>query len=462
MTKLQLKSFLRFQIGTVLSIVAVCVAAHGNLRAQTPTPTPPPPSISRDIKISASLMDPQNVADIFGRRVSKRYVAVQLTIANSNPDFEFLIHDVLLGVKDIYLDPSLRPAVTYKPTSEDLRLVRGVAEKGQLYDKSNIILRVLKATGSVAAAVIGIASVGPSYAPTVAMFNGPVLTSYRDVFPDMTINQMNRLNDTAYTANTLVPKQGTKLLVAFLPQAVLMDSKYREKFWKDPLSIVHQIDFRNVETFVGGTFITTVAEARPAIKSIEISSDEMAKFKNDRPAVKGHIEGSFLDDSQLLLDEPSGIKLAVNGVPEENRITFTLNADSSIAPGTTLHFTVTKNGQKVSRVVEVTDRAQPPTLTSANKSEGAKGETVKITLTGSNFLPGGEATQVLLTPDERIDGDLALEVTSKNVKSSTAIEIGIRIAERAPSKDYEIRVVTPGGISNPQKFRVSTPASGNN
>src|SRR5205807_3610263 len=116
----------------------------------------------------------------------------------------------------------------------------------------------------------------------------------------------------------------------------------------------------------------------------------------------------------LFLDEPSGIKLAVNGVPEENRITFTLNADSSIASGTALHFTVTKNGQKASRVVEVTDRAQPPTLTSANKSEGTKGETVKLILTGSNFLPGGEATQVLLTPDERIDGDLALEVTSKN------------------------------------------------
>jgi hypothetical protein len=406
-------------------------------------------------------MDPRNVADIFGTRVSKRYFAVQLTVANRNPDFEFLIHDVLLGVKDIYLEQSLRPRVDYKPTSEDLRLVRGVAEKGQIYDKSNLILRLLRATGSIAASAIGVASMGPAYAPTVAMFNGPVLTSYRDVFPDMTINQMNRLNDSAYTANTLVPKQSTKLLVAFLPQAILMDSKYRAKFWKDPLSIVQQIDLRNVEAIVGGSFITTVAEARATIKSVDISSDEMAKFRGDKPVVKGQIVGRFLDDSELTLNEPTGIKLTLNGSPEEGRIRFTLSADGPVASGTALHFTVTRNGQRDSRVVDVTDRIAPPTVASMDKTEGAKGETVSVVLTGTNFLPGDNQTQILVTPDDRVDGNLALQVTSKEIKGVTSIEIGLRIAEKAIPKEYEIRVITPGGISNPQRFRISTPMGAN-
>ncbi len=394
MTEIRLKPSVRIRISTFLSIVAICLAAQARAQAQ---PQPAPPSQKKEISISASVMDPKNVADIFGRRVAKRYVAVQLTIANRSPDFQYLIHDVRLAVNDVYLDASLKPKKDYKPTSEDLLMVRGVAEKGQIYDPSNFILRLLRGTGNIAAGVIGVASLGASYAPTVAMFNGPVLTAYRDVFPDMTINQMNRLNDTAYAANSLVPKQSSKVLVAFLPQAILMDAKYQGKFWKDPLSIVQQIDFRNLKPIVDGSFMTVVEEKT-----------------EEKPAEK----------------------------PEEKAATTRSNEGSSADPA-------------------VTDRVAPPTLASLDKTEVAKGETFNLVLTGTNFLPGDDKTQVLITPDDRINGDLAVQVTSKNIKSATSIELAVRIADRASLKEYEIRVITPGGISNPQKLRVSTPMGAN-
>src|SRR6185503_4946953 len=71
----------------------------------------------------------------------------------------------------------------------------------------------------------------------VAVFNGPVINSYSELYPDYTINQMNRLSDSAYKSNTLVPKQQAKVLVAFIPQAIFLSRQERDMFMKDPTSL---------------------------------------------------------------------------------------------------------------------------------------------------------------------------------------------------------------------------------
>jgi hypothetical protein len=86
-------------------------------------------------------------------------------------------------------------------------------------------LRLFGGIGTAAAGVIGVASFGPSYYESVAVFNGPVISAYMDVFPDYTINQLNRLNDTAYKSNSLIPKEQAKVIVAFIPQAMFVNEK---------------------------------------------------------------------------------------------------------------------------------------------------------------------------------------------------------------------------------------------
>jgi len=80
-------------------------------------------------------MDPKSASDIFGKRIGKRYVVMQITIENKNKDFQFLIHDLSIDLTKIWQadGAELRPHFrgTYQMSSEDKTLVRGVAEKAK-------------------------------------------------------------------------------------------------------------------------------------------------------------------------------------------------------------------------------------------------------------------------------------------------------------------------------------------
>ncbi|MDT7603795.1 MAG: hypothetical protein QOF61_1792, partial [Acidobacteriota bacterium] len=40
------------------------------------------PTLKKDVRVYVSVMDPDTVADVFGRRIGKRFVAIQVTITN--------------------------------------------------------------------------------------------------------------------------------------------------------------------------------------------------------------------------------------------------------------------------------------------------------------------------------------------------------------------------------------------
>jgi hypothetical protein len=257
-----------------LSTVTVTVGGHSSDPYVLPSPAKKKPDQRTDIKVYRSLLDPKVVSDIFGRRIAQRFVVLQVTIANKNDDYQYLIHDVIMT-----LTAFMRPTVKgnpYTESSADLSMLRGVAEKGQSADGRNLTLRILRGAGSVAAGLIGVTDFGSSYAPAVAVFNGPVIAAYSDIFPDYTIGQMNRLSDSAYAANTVIPKQQSKVMAVFLPQAIYLNPQQRKAFWKDPTTLWAECgkspvvpkldcpDFRYLEVLVDGDFITTVAEATPS------------------------------------------------------------------------------------------------------------------------------------------------------------------------------------------------------
>lgn len=436
--------------------------------------------IDRDVRVYVTVIDPKTVADAFGKRIGNRFVAIQVTITNRSEDYQFLIHDVSLDLEKIFVNCSDRPSAerlalpsrqvqrqqqqqqqqrrdaetneavypcanndyNYELSSLELSLLRGVAEKGQGQDARNFVLRLFRGVGTVAAGLIGVASFGPSYAESVAVFNGPVISAYMDAFPDYTINQMNRLNDSAWRSNTLIPKQQARVLVAFIPQSMFLTKKQRRQFMDDPTGLFSEIDFRRTQAVIDGTFITELEDVPPGVTGVQFTEAELAKFQNAKPEVKGSVIGRYLSDASIsIVNSPvPGLTVEVEGTPTDRRLNFVVRSDQPVPPGTNLNFEVAnKNGvQNYSRTVNY----QPalPTIKDITPAEGEQGESdIAVTITGTNFIPG--MTRVIMQSGSRVT------VEEVQVTSSTTIEAVLRIAEKAPARANQVRVANGGGQS---------------
>lgn len=489
------------------------------------------PTLKKDVKVYVSVMDPDTVRDVFGKRIGDRFVAIQVTITNRSEDFQLLIHDVSLDLRKIYLPESpyipadikaelecergladrrreaarqlenLRrttPAAASEPdgaearrleraaealegeieglggaaracrspsrfdlSSLELSLLRGVAEKGQSRDTRNFILRLFRGTGTVAAGLIGIAPFGPSYGDSVAVFNGPVLSAYMDVFPDHTINQLNRLNDTAYRSNSLVGKQQAKVLVAFVSQKVFMDKRQIRLFKSDPLTLFNkEIDFRKAEALVDGAFITEVEDMPPVVSAVQIERGELEKLQGPAPEVRGSVVGRLLTGAKLSLvgPVPEGTTVEVEGTPDDDSLDFVIKSPRPIPPGTPLTFQVANAKGVQTTPYNLSYTPKRPTLTGVepDPAEGEAGSEVTLTLQGTNFIPNTDAnpraTRVITQPGS------GLRVVSVDVTSATTLDVTLSISGGAPRAASNLRVANAAGQSAESvRFTVKAP-----
>ena len=399
--------------------------------------------LQKYVRVYRSLIDPKDVEDIFGRRIAKHFVVIQVTVTNRNKDYELLIHDISLDLHGVALGKAF--GKKQEVSSIELSLLRGVAEKGQSGDRRNVTLRVLRGLGSVGAGLIGVTDFGTSYAPSVAIWNGPVVAAYADIFPDYTLNQMNRLNDSAYSANSIIAKQHSKVMAVFLPQSIFLSPQQMKQFWKDPTSLPEDADLRRIGIFVDGNFITNVEDLAPTLTSATIDDAEMKNFQKDKPEVKGSISGKYLSgtDIKLINSDLSGVTVRVDGTPTDSKLDFVINASSPVAPGKVLKLGVSKKGQDGVKETDlaITYAAATPTLTKLDPATLTQGDQDKVvTLTGTNFLPG--STQVVVAPADGV------AVSSVEVKDSKTLEAKVSVTATAATSNRQVTVVTPGGSSS--------------
>ena len=180
-----------------------------------------------NVKVNVALVDPRTASDAFGRRIARRFIVFQVKIGNVNDNFDYWIQDVLLEVpiKLIGEKDCPRPCPNNEETYTEISslepsILRAVAERGRSEDRRNVAIRIVKGIGNIAAGLTGITQLGSSYAPTVASFNGPVVTSVENIFPDHGINHVNNLN-TAWVANRVVPQNHSIVMFAFVPQTLV-------------------------------------------------------------------------------------------------------------------------------------------------------------------------------------------------------------------------------------------------
>jgi len=256
---------------------------------------------------------------------------------------------------------------------------------------------------------------------------------------------MNRLNDSAYSANAIVAKQQSKVMAVFLPQAIFLKPDQMKQFWKDPTSLPLEADLRNMGIYVDGNFITNVEDLEPLLTTAAIDPSEMKNFQNDKPEVKGSISGKYLlgTDVKLLNSDLAGVTIRVDGTPTDQKLDFIVNSNLPVAPGKVLKFGVSKKGQDTVKETDVAIQYSPaaPTLTKVDPASLTQGDQDKVlTLTGTNFLPG--STQVLIVPTDGV------AVASVDVKSSTSLEAKVAVTATAPTSSRQVSVVTGGGSSS--------------
>jgi hypothetical protein len=391
------------------------------------------------VKAYRSIIDPKDASDIFGKRIAKRFIVVQVTVTNRNKDYQYLIHDISLDFAEL---PAMRFAKRPEVSSIELSLLRGVAEKGQIWDRRNLVYRTLRGAGTVAAGLIGVTDFGSSYSPSVAVFNGPLLSGFNEALPDHTINEMNRLNDSAYSANSLVPKQQSKVMAIFLPMALFLTPKEAKKFWNDASSLPEGKDLRKLGIYVDGNFITSVEELIPSTTAAVIDPEEMKKFQNDKLEVHGYISGNYLSgtDVKLLNQDLPGVSFRIDGTPTDQRLNFIVTSDVPIAPGKTLRIGVVKKEMTKEVDVPVQYQTTTPTVTTVEPKELKQGDKDTILkLTGTSFLPG--ATQLLIAPPDGVT------VGSIEVKNSKSLEAKISVDDKASTGKRLVSVKTFGQSS---------------
>jgi hypothetical protein len=450
------------------------------------------------IQVWRTLMAPKNVADAFGPRIAKRYIAIQITVANRNTEYQWLIESASVTLDKLVLDLDARvtaqpnsacsenltrllnalkalgayvpPAPTEEEraaarttgttklpsavatiggpatvSSADLTVLRGVAEKGAALDSRNFTLRILTGAGTIAAGLLGITRFGDAFAPSIAAFNGPLLTAYQTTFPDFTVNQLNRLNDSAFTANTIVGKQQAKVIVIFIPADYLLTKDEASRFYHDPNSVFGCPDLRLLEASVNGNFVETVLPT-PVITAITVNANEEANFGKDDFSVGGIVTGHFLDKAKIALSNPpDGVTISANPSPTESQLPFTLKGKKPLMPGQALDFELTVAGtQPAKSTFKVNYSPAKPTLKAGALAPGTLapgGAAQKVTVKGANFLP--EGMQVLVEPSTGI------KVGPIQYISDGEVQVELTVADTAAEGQREFRISSAGGLSDP-------------
>ena len=189
-----------------------------------------------------------------------------------------------------------------------------------------------------------------------------------------------------------------------------------------------------------GAVTFTVNAAGPTLTSVSPSSGVRG---NSVPVT---LTGTnFIAGATVAVSNPN---VTVSGVTVVSATQIT--ATFAIAANATLgaaNVTVTTSGG-TSGAVTFTVNATGPTLTSVNPSSGVRGNSVPVTLTGTNFIAG--ATVAVSNPNVTVSG-----VT---VVSATQITATFAIAANATLGAANVTVTTSGGTSGAVTFTVNPPA----
>jgi hypothetical protein len=466
------KNLLREARAVALVLPLLALASFSSLRAQD------------TVAVKRVILAPRIVSDDFGKRIAQSHLAVQVTVTNNSKDKDIIIQNAALDltkalnptrvdfmknrVEEINAKLGLRGGNRYlvtttsKFSSIDLELLQGVVQKGQQYDLRNQAYRTILAIGTIGAGLVGVAGLGPVLPKAVAAWTGPGLTAFSTLFPDLTVDEVIRLSNQAYSANMIIPKEKSRVFVVFLPLDLILTAQEKKQFWghsNDFLSITKTPatlpDLAQLEVELDAKFIVPVNDVPPNVTDIIFDAQELDNFAAARP-VHGSIAGRFLDGASVSLLEGDALGLDITldtaRVSGDNRLYFVITPKKVVPAGSRLTFQLTKEKQVTSFSKLLTHHLPAPTFTSLDPAKGVQKTDVPVKIGGSAFFDGDVTILVDGSSDPGASG---IKMNAFTVKDSSHIEVTFSIDEKAKTGGREIQILTSGGLTGAQKFNVS-------
>ena len=220
--------------------------ASNPVSAQTASPT--------SVLCGSSIVPDTEVSDEFGYHVSNLYTAIQVRVSNKNPQYDFLLRDIVLTLPD------------GRVTSGRIRrFAQGVAVKGKTHDRRSIAFNSLTAMGGVYGALASFGSAGFTTAGNV--LQGAFMSSFNQIFPDYTADNVNRFNNSVFDDQnpSIVPKdsigQPPLYVIALVPKepGTSKDEAYENA--------------KNIQVSIEGTFIKQVTLLSLSTTSLQFAPE---------------------------------------------------------------------------------------------------------------------------------------------------------------------------------------------
>ncbi len=252
-------------------------------------------NVADQASVEAVLIPASLARKIFGTEVAHNYAVIELIVSNKDSKAALIVHSVFLDYSQWLpsgVNPQTRIGNTLENTqkanqpwqvaSVEARLVRGELLDAQQWTKRNWTIRSLTAVGSIAAGFQFPFS--GEVAKGIAAFNGEVIPGASVLWPDGTVNQVNRIADYGFQANKIVAKQSSDIVIAFFPIDRFLTPTLRNLFIADPAVF-----------FMPGQMM---AEKKLAPKLTAIMLPFAKKIVNDLTAeeLPSRVLGSLIED----------------------------------------------------------------------------------------------------------------------------------------------------------------------
>jgi hypothetical protein len=204
-------------------------------------------TVNGNVHAQAVLIPYEDARRIFGKEIAKNYAVVEVNIGNKSPDAALILHGVFIDYRQWPLsgatsdelnasgstDDYQASTSTNQVASEEYRVVRGQLLDAQTDTLRNRLLRWLTLAGNLAGAfTFSINEEG--IVKGIAAATGVGIPGFATAWPDKTIEQLNRVSDFGFRANTVISKQGSEVIVCFFPIDRFLTPGLRKIFLKSP------------------------------------------------------------------------------------------------------------------------------------------------------------------------------------------------------------------------------------